>query len=119
MPLLVSPAIEPPRRPRSFRLVASLASALGSVGDPFAGARAERLWRNVLRPILQGIYAGSPSRAPIELVDVGAGSGALMAALSRELVAWSQAAGFTPRLRLWLVGLAPPASMAVFRVPPP
>ena len=118
MSLLVYPALDPARRPRSFRLVAALASALGSVGDPFAQARAERLWENVLRPILQGVYAGSPSRAPIELVDVGAGSGALMAALSQELVAWSQAAGFTPRLRLWLVDLAPPAAMSGFRTPP-
>jgi hypothetical protein len=115
MSLLVYPAIEPPRRPRSFRLVATLASALGSVGDPFAQARAERLWRNVLRPILQGVYAGWPNRVPIELVDVGAGSGALMAALCREVVAWSQAAGLSPRLRLWLVDLAPPAAMSVFR----
>jgi hypothetical protein len=118
MSLLVYPAEDPARRPRSFRLVAALASALGSVGDPFAESRADRLWANVLRPILQGIYAGWPSRGPIELVDIGAGSGALMAALSRHLVAWGQAAGFAPRLRLWLVDLAPPASMSVFRTPP-
>ena len=116
--LLVYPAIDPARRPSSFRLVASLASALGSVGDPFVGTRAERLWRNVLRPILEGIHADLSSRAPIELVDVGAGSGALTAALCRELVAWSQAAGLSPRLRLWLVDLAPPAAMSVFRTPP-
>jgi hypothetical protein len=118
MSLLVYPAIDPARRPRSFRLVGTLASALGSVGDPFAEARAERLWRNVVRPILQGVHAGWPNRVPIELVDVGAGSGALTAALSRELVAWSQVAGFAPRLRLWLVDLAPPAAMSVFRAPP-
>ena len=116
--LLVHPAANPARRPRSFRLVATLASALGSVGDPFVGTRAERLWRNVLRPILEGIQAHSSSRAPIELVDVGAGSGALLAALCREFVDWSQAAGLSPRLRLWLVDLAPPAAMSVFRTPP-
>jgi hypothetical protein len=118
MSLLVYPAVDPARRPRSFRLVATLASALGSVGDPFAEARAERLWENVLRPILRGVSAGSPSRDPIELVDLGAGSGALMAALSRHLVAWSQAAGFTPRLRLWLVDVAPPAATSVFWIQP-
>jgi len=118
MSLLVYQAIDPARRARSFRLVATLASALGSVGDPFAQARAERLWRNVLRPILQGVHAGSPSRVPIEPVEVGAGSGALIAALSRELVDWSQAAGFAARLRLWLVDLAPPAAISVFRTPP-
>jgi len=41
-----------------------------------------------------------------------------MAALSRELVAWSQAAGLTSRLCLWLVDLAPLAAMSVFRTPP-
>jgi len=116
--LLVHPTIDPAGRPRSFRLVASLASALGSVGDPFVETRAERLWRNVLRPIVQGVQAGWHNRVPIELVDVGAGSGALMAALSRELVAWSQAAGFAPRLRIWLIDLAPPAAVSVFRTPP-
>lgn len=118
MALLVYPAIDPARRPRSFRLVVALASALGSIGDPFAQARAERLWRNVLRPIVEGVHAGWPSRVPVELVDVGAGSGALMAALSQNLVAWSQVAGFAPRLRLWLVDLVPPAAMSVFRTPP-
>ncbi|OFV81694.1 MAG: hypothetical protein A2W26_03010 [Acidobacteria bacterium RBG_16_64_8] len=118
MSLLVYPAVDPARRSRSFRLVATLASALGSVGDPFAEARAERLWESVMRPILRSAHAGWPSRVPIELVDIGAGSGALMAALSRELVAWSQAGGFTPRLRLWLVDLAAPATMSVFRTPP-
>ena len=118
MSILVYPAIEPARRPRSFRLVATLASALGSVGDPFVETRAERLWANVLRPILEGVHAGWPNRVPIELVDVGAGSGALMAALSRELVAWSQAAGLAPHLRIWLVDLAPPAAVSVFRTPP-
>jgi hypothetical protein len=116
--LLVYPAIDPARRPRSFRLVSALASALGSVGDPFAETRAERLWKNVLRPIVEGVHAGSPTRVPIELVDIGAGSGALTAALCRELVAWSQAAGLSPRLRLWLVDVAPPAAMSAFRTPP-
>ena len=118
MSLLVYPAEDPARRPRSFRLLATLASALGSAGDPFAEARAERLWENVLRPILRGIYAGSSNRAPIELVDLGAGSGALMAALSRQLVAWGQAVGITPRLRLWLVDVAPPKTTSVFRTQP-
>jgi hypothetical protein len=51
-------------------------------------------------------------------VDVGAGSGALTAALCGELVTWSQAAGLFPRLRLWLVDLAPPSAMSAFRTPP-
>jgi hypothetical protein len=51
-------------------------------------------------------------------VDIGAGSGALTAALCREFLAWSQAAGLSPRLRLWLVDVAPFASMSVFRTPP-
>jgi hypothetical protein len=116
--LLVYPAIDPARRPRSFRLVAALASALGSVGDPFAETRAERLWRNVLLPILQGVHGDRLGRVPIELVDIGAGSGALTAALCRELVAWSQAAGLSPRLRLWLVEVAAPAAISTFRIPP-
>jgi hypothetical protein len=59
---------------------AALASALGSVGDPFAETRAERLWKNVLRPILEGIHAGSSTRVPLELVDIGAVAGDVVAA---------------------------------------
>jgi len=117
--LLVYPPADPARRPRSFRLIPALASALGSFGDPFAHARAESLWVNVLRPILQGVRADlSSGRVPVELVDVGAGSGALTAELSREIVAWGQAAGLAPNLRVWLLDLAAPAAAFMFRTPP-
>ncbi|OGT25339.1 MAG: hypothetical protein A2Z17_04625 [Gammaproteobacteria bacterium RBG_16_66_13] len=118
MSLMVYPASDPAHRPRSFRLVAALARALGSAGDPFAETRAERLWRYVLRPIVQVAQPTSLDRLPIEFVDVGAGSSALTAALCQELVAWSRGAGFTPRLRLWLVDVSPPAALSVFRTPP-
>lgn len=67
---------------------------------------------------LQDVSPGWPNRVPIELVDVGAGSGALAAALYQELVAWGQVVGFALRLRSWLVDLAPPAAMSIFRTPP-
>lgn len=119
MSLLVYPPADPARRPRSFRLIPALASTLGSVGDPYAHARAESLWVNVLRPILQGVSADSPGgRLPVELVDIGAGSGALTADLSRELVAWGQAAGLIPHLRVWLLDLATPSATSQFRTQP-
>lgn len=119
MSLLVYPPADPARRPRSFRLIPALAGTLGAFGDPYAHARAESLWANVLRPIFRGLGTDSSGgRLPVELVDVGAGSGALTAELSREIVAWAQAAGLAPHLQVWLLDLAAPAAAFMFRTPP-
>jgi len=41
----------------------------------------------------------------VEFVDVGAGSGALTAALCRKILAWGSVAGFSSRFRVWFVDL--------------
>ncbi len=95
----------PTHRPASFSLVDSLAGGVGSGVDPRIAKRARRLWEKVLKPIIQAAYPNPSGPIDLEFVDVGAGSGALTAALCRKLLAWGAVAGFSPRFRLWFVDL--------------
>jgi len=103
--LLLYVAAAPTHRLTSFRLVESLARGIASGGDPRTGQRARRLWDKVLRPIMQGTHTNPSEPMHFEFVDVGAGSGALVAALCRRLLAWSEGAGLSPRVRVWFVDL--------------
>lgn len=105
MSLLLYVAAAPTHRLTSFRLVESLARGVSSGGDPRTGQRARRLWEKVLRPIVQTARTDATTAMPVELVDVGAGSGALTAALCHRLLAWGVANGLLPRLRVWFVDL--------------
>ncbi len=116
--LLVYPATDPARRGESFRLLTQVATALGFPGDPYVETREERLWKHVVDPILQAHGESSSDRGSIEFVDIGAGSGALLAGLSQAVVARNHSAGLSKRLRLWLVDVAAPASWSVFHTPP-
>lgn len=92
-------------RPASFSLVETLVGGFGSGGDPRVAQRTRRLWERVLKPIIQVTHPNPSASIGLELVDVGAGSGALTAALCRKLLAWSRAEGFSPRIHLWFVDL--------------
>ncbi len=91
-------------RSASFNLVDSLIGGVGSDRDPRIAQRARRLREKVLKPMIRAVYP-KPSAIRLEFVDVGAGSGALTAALCRKLLAWGAATGFSPRFRLWFVDL--------------
>jgi len=91
--------------PASLRLMGLLAKTLGSGRDPFVKERSERLWHKAFGPIIQAAYADRSELGGVEIVDVGAGSGALTAALCRKLIAWRRASGSPARLRLWFVDL--------------
>jgi hypothetical protein len=103
--LLLYLAASAAHRSASFSLVDSMAGGMSSGGDPRTGQRARRLWQRVLKPIIQGVHSKLSGPIWLEFVDVGAGSGALTAALCRRLLAWGAAAGFSPRFRLWFVDL--------------
>jgi hypothetical protein len=105
MSLLLYVAASPTHRLTSFRLVESLARGVRSGGDPRVGQRAQRLWEKVLKPIIQTSHADPSEPLHFEFVDVGAGSGALTAALCRRLLAWGATRGLSPRLRVWFVDL--------------
>lgn len=115
MSLLLYVAAAPTHRLTSFRLVESLARGVASGGDPRTGQRARRLWEKVLRPIVQTARTDPTAAMPIEFVDVGAGSGALVAAICRRLLTWSEGAGLSPRLRVWFVDLCLADPVRFFR----
>jgi hypothetical protein len=117
MSLLLYVAAAPTHRLTSFRLVESLARGVASGGDPRVGQRARRLWDKVLRPIMQGTHTNPSEPMHFEFVDVGAGSGALVAALCRRLLAWSAARKLSPRLRVWFVDLCLADPARFFRAP--
>ena len=117
MSLLLYVAASPTHRLTSFALVESLARGVSSGGDPRIGQRARRLWEKVLRPIVQTACTDPTAAMPIEFVDVGAGSGTLVAALCRRLRAWSAAKGLSPRLRVWFVDLCLADPARFFRAP--
>jgi len=103
--LLLYLAASPAHRSASFSLVDSLVGGISPGGEPRVGQRARRLWQRVLKPIIQGVHSKLSGPICFEFVDVGAGSGALTAALCRKLLVWGAAAGFSPRFRLWFVDL--------------
>jgi len=117
MSILLYVASAPTHRLTSFALVEWLARGVSSGGDPRTGQRARRLWEKVLRPIVQTAHTDPTAAMPIEFVDVGAGSGALVAALCRRLLAWGVAEGFSPRLRVWFVDLCLADPARFFRAP--
>jgi len=105
MSLLLYLAASPAHRSASFSLVDSLVGGISPGGDPRIGQRARRLWERVLKPIIRATYPDPSGPIGFEFVDVGAGSGALTAALCRRILTWGRAAGFLPRFRLWFVDL--------------
>ncbi len=105
MSLLPYVATSVAHRSASFSLVDSLVGGISPGGDPRTGQRARRLWERVLKPIIQGVHSNLFGPIRLEFVDVGAGSGALTAALCRRLLSWGRATGLSPRFRLWFVDL--------------
>ena len=63
--------------------IALLASTIGTAPDPFVENRAARLWEHVVEPLVE--RGASTETAHIEFADIGAGSGALVAALAERM----------------------------------
>jgi hypothetical protein len=103
------------QRSRTARVANELANALGSAGDPYVQSRAERLWNHLVRPMFEGFRPNSPLRLPIEFVDIGAGSGALLAAVCQHLLNWARQEGLSPLFRIWLIDISPADPSSVFQ----
>lgn len=104
--LLLYLAASPALRSASFSLVDSLTAEVVSSREPRIAERARRLWDRVLKPIIRATYPDPSGPVGLEFVDIGAGSGALTAALCRKILAWGSATGVSPRFRLWFVDLS-------------
>lgn len=98
--LLIYPRNDPAGHPRSLAAVAKLANTMGMASDPFVADRAARLWNHVLQPL--SFDAASPGDVGrVHFLEIGAGTGALVAALSEHLV--NSPVGSGLKLRILLV----------------
>jgi hypothetical protein len=113
--VLLYVAVSSDKRAASFEVIEALAPGISAGADPRHMERAQRLWSKVLRPLIRSRFAESVDPVPIELVDVGAGSGVLTAALCRKLLAWSVDKGLSRALRVWFVDLCPADPARFFR----
>ncbi|MEX2389506.1 MAG: hypothetical protein WD534_16645 [Phycisphaeraceae bacterium] len=87
--LLVYPAANLGRRIESFACIESLASALSFKTDPRCRQRAKAITDWAISPFLsqRQALAGWRSGSELALVDIGGGSGALLGAVCKRLVA--------------------------------
>lgn len=100
----------------SMSVIAALANRLGSSSDPFVADRSERLWSHIIQPLLEQC-APQEGVSTFDFVDLGAGTGALTAALGQKLVAWAAREGLDPHLRFSLVDSSGTAPSDRFRDP--
>lgn len=103
--LLLYLAAVPQVRPLSFRVLRTLEVGIADSSDPRATQRARRLCQQVLIPLLESARDNLRRDRLLELVDVGAGSGTLTAAISRQLIRWAETRGFDLRLQLNFVDI--------------
>jgi len=106
------------RRPASLSLVNLLAKAVGSAGDPYVEARAGRIWTHALQPIIDTAHPDARGQLGLEFVDIGAGTGALTAALCQRVLNLAATARISPHFRLWFVDFQPAAPAQAFRSAP-
>ncbi len=112
--LMLYPAVPASIRTASFPVIDAFAQRVGPGIDPRVAQRARRLAMTLLVP-LAAQHRSASARFFLELVDVGAGTGALSAALCRHLLKaeLTQALG----LRLWFVDICPASPARFFAVP--
>jgi len=113
--LLFYPAASVEKRATSFRLINSLVGGLSYGIDPRTRERAQRLCQGIFRPIIRAAKSRESETILLELIDVGAGSGNLSAAICRQIQEIGKSAGFNPKFRLWFVDLEPADPARFFR----
>lgn len=102
--LMLYPAVRTPVRSASFAVIDALARRIGPGTDPRVVQRAKRLAQKLLLPLIAQ-HRPQHERFVLELVDVGAGTGALAATLCRHLSRDEQDSALS--LRLWFVDICP------------
>jgi len=115
MALLFHPAVSAEKRSASFKLLNSLVGGISYRIDPRTRERAQRLCRGIFCPMMQARKPGKSGNVFLELVDIGAGSGSLSAAICRQIQETSKSIGFNPKFRLWFVDLEPADPARFFR----
>ena len=97
-------------REDSFRAINSFERCISDGRDPRADERAKRITKNIIAPYVQsrGDSRASPDdpTVPLEIVDLGAGSGALASHVCRRAIRAIRHCGGVPLVRAWLVDLS-------------
>jgi hypothetical protein len=109
--LLFYPAASMEKRAASFRLLNSLVGGVSYGIDPRTRERAQRLYHGIIHPIIEANNGIKAEVTPLELIDIGAGSGGLTASICRQILKM----GIKPRFRLWFVDLEPSDPARFFR----
>jgi hypothetical protein len=115
MSLLLHLPASPTNRSASFNLLDSLAGSIGSGLAPRTAQRARRLAEGIIKPVIRAAHPDLSGPLALEVVDVGAGTGGLTAALCRRLLAWSAMEGFALRFLLWFADLCLADPVRFFR----
>jgi len=77
--ILISPAVDLPRRAASFVPIDRLTRLLSERADPYWKPRARLLARHLLAPLLRARTAAATTAEPLSILDLGAGTGQLIA----------------------------------------
>jgi hypothetical protein len=104
---LLYPAVSKEKHSESFRLINTLASNIRYAADPWTSERAEIIFQGVVQKILQTIKSIGGSVSPLEFVDIGAGSGSLVAKLCQHVQKSGSYTELNIQFRLWFVDLEP------------
>lgn len=84
--LLIYPSVNLSRRSDSFGCIEAVSSALSFKPDPRSRQRGERIADWAVAPFLDSQRAIHRSRAEVSFIDLGGGSGALLAEICKRLV---------------------------------
>ncbi|MBN1161917.1 MAG: hypothetical protein JXA17_08220 [Dehalococcoidales bacterium] len=103
--LMLYPTVVKGKRSASFQLLNSFVGGIRYAADPWTNERAQRIFQGIIYPIIQTHKSVEPGIFPMEIVDVGAGSGSLASRICHHIQKTVISDGFHPRLRLWSVDL--------------
>ncbi|MCG3177984.1 MAG: hypothetical protein BIFFINMI_00307 [Phycisphaerae bacterium] len=77
--LLLSPTTRLPARPQSFIPIDRITRLVSDRADPYWKPRARLLARRILKPLITARVSGASSTSPLTVLDLGAGTGHLIA----------------------------------------
>lgn len=84
--LLIYPSVDQSRRLESFGCIEAVSTALSFKPDPRSKQRAKAITDWAVAPFLEHQRSGNRDRPEISFVDIGGGSGALLAEICKRLV---------------------------------
>jgi hypothetical protein len=112
--LLLYPVVTQAARPDSFGIINKLEACISSGTDPWAGKRAQTFIRGIYPFVERTMRDYGGGRMIIEFIDLGSGSGALLAHLCDELSKLLDSEGAKYCFRIWMIDIAPVSPVKEF-----